>query len=101
MDNRLKLHAIFEEILNSRNVYFQPPESIKMKYPAIVYKRDNIDNRHADDTVYMQKDAYEVIVIDPNPDSIYVRKVSMLPMCRYERYYTSDNLNHDVFTIYF
>lgn len=101
MDNRLKLHAIFEEILNSRNVYFQPPETIKMKYPAIVYKRDNIDNRHADDTVYMQKDAYEVIVIDPNPDSIYVRKVSTLPMCRYERYYTSDNLNHDVFTIYF
>lgn len=101
MDNRLKLHAIFEEILNSRNVYFQPPESIKMKYPAIVYKRDNIDNRHADDTVYMQKDAYEVIVIDLNPDSEYVRKVSMLPMCRYERYYTSDNLNHDVFTIYF
>ena len=101
MGSRLELQAIFEEILDSRNVYFSPPESVKMKYPAIVYERDNISNRHADDTVYMQKDVYKVTVIDPNPDSEYVRKVSMLPMCRYERYYTSDNLNHDVFTIYF
>lgn len=101
MGNRFELHAIFEEILNSRNVYFKPPESIKMKYPAIVYERDNIDNRHADDTVYMQKDVYKVTVIDPNPDSEYVRKVSMLPLCRHERCFPSDNLNHDVFTIYF
>lgn len=101
MGNRLELHAIFEEILNSRNAYFQPPETIKMKYPAIVYERDNIDNRHADDTVYMQKDRYKVTVIDPNPDSEYVRKMSMLPMCRHDRHFKSDNLNHDVFIIYF
>lgn len=101
MGSRLELQAIFEEILDSRNVYFSPPESIKMKYPAIVYERDNIDNGHADDTVYMQKDVYKVTVIDPNPDSEYVRKVSMLTMCRHDRHFKSDNLNHDVFTIYF
>ena len=101
MDRRLELHEIFCEILGSRNVYFQPPESVKIEYPAIVYSRKKIDNRFANDNVYAQFNCYEVTVIDKNPDSEIVEKVSKLPMCRFDRPFTSDNLNHDVFTIYF
>ena len=43
MRNRLDLQKIFEDILGSKNVYFQPPESLKMKYPAIRYSLDDID----------------------------------------------------------
>lgn len=100
MDSRLKLQAIFEEILGSRNVYFQPPASVSMKYPAIVYSRSEIQNQFAANTVYAQATAYMVTVIDKNPDSEYVKKVSKLPMCSYDRSYRADNLNHDVFTIY-
>ena len=32
MASRLKLQTMLEEILGSRNVYFNPPESVKMKY---------------------------------------------------------------------
>ena len=32
MDRRLKLHEELCDILGSRNVYFQPPETVKMKY---------------------------------------------------------------------
>lgn len=101
MSNRLELHEIFCEILGSRNAYFQPPESVKMSYPAIRYSRKDTKNRFANDRVYMQKDCYEVIVIDKDPDSELVKIVSMFPMCSFDRHYVSDNLNHDVFTLYF
>lgn len=101
MANRLELQAIFEDLLGSQNVYFQPPESIKLKYPAIVYSRSDIQNEHADDSVYIQSYFYEVTVIDKDPDSEIVMAVSRLPKCRYDRHYTADNLNHDVFTIYY
>lgn len=101
MSNRLELHEILCEVLGSRNVYFQPPESVKMNYPAIVYSINNIDNTFADDDVYMQYYSYKVIVIDKDPDSEIVKKVSKLPRCTFDRPYTSDNLNHDVFTLYY
>lgn len=101
MGSRLELQAELEELLGSRNVYFQPPASVQMNYPAIVYSRSDIDNRFADNLVYKQDTAYEIIVIDEDPDSEIVRKVSNFPMSRFDRHYTSDNLNHDVFTIYY
>lgn len=99
MGSRLELQNLLESILGSRNVYYQPPESIKIKYPAIIYSRNNVDNNFADDIVYMQNHTYQIIVIDANPDSEIVNKISKLPMCRYNRHYTSDNLNHDVFIL--
>lgn len=101
MGSRLELQALLEQLLGSRNVYYQPPSSIFMNYPAIVYSRNDIENRHANNGVYTQHMAYSVIVIDENPDSEYVKKVSKLQMCSFDRHYTKDNLNHDVFTLYF
>ena len=98
-NSRIKLQNILEEILGSRNVYFQPPENIKMKYPAIVYTRSDIKNTYADNEVYKQDNVYQITVIDTNPDSDIVKKISKLPMCRYNRNFKSDNLNHDVFVI--
>lgn len=101
MGSRLELQTLLEDILGSENVYYQPPESVKMRYPAIVYSRSNIENRHANNGVYASSNQYSVTVIDPNPDSETVVKMSHLPLCRFDRHYTSDNLNHDVFTLYF
>lgn len=106
MNKRLELHEKLCSIVNmddsgDRHVYYQPPESIKMKYPAIVYSRENIQNDFADDEVYKQSYSYQVTVIDKNPDSEIVDKVSLLPMCRHDRHFKSDNLNHDVFTIFY
>ena len=101
MSKRLELHEILCDILGSRNVYFQPPESVKMNYPAIVYSRNNIDNQYGDNLAYIQKCAYSVILIDKNPDSEFVERLGQLPLCRHQRNYQSDNLNHDVFLIYF
>lgn len=101
MANRLDLQALLEQILGSRNVYFQPPESLKMSYPAIRYVRKPIQNRFADDSVYKQLQQYEITVIDKNPDSEIWKAISRLPKCRHDRHYQADNLNHDVFTLYY
>lgn len=99
MEKRLKLQAMLEEIANTRNVYFQPPESKAIEYPAIIYGLSSIVNNHADNLVYKQSKTYSLTVIDRDPDSELVDKISKLPTCRFDRHFTSDNLNHYVFTI--
>lgn len=101
MASRLSLQTMLEELLGSRNVYYQPPASVYMKYPAIVYSRKAIENVYADNEVYTQHNAYDLTVIDADPESEIVEKISKLPMCSFDRHYTADNLNHYVFTLYY
>ena len=98
-ERRLELHELLCRLLGTRKVYFQPPASVQMRYPAIVYSRYNIENVPADNLTYKQDTFYQLTVIDPDPDSQIVYKVAQLPMCVFDRHYASDNLNHDVFTI--
>lgn len=100
-NRRFLLHEIFCEILGTRNAYFQPPESVKMNYPAIVYGLDGIENTYANDGVYLSHRRYSVTVIDKNPDSEIVGKVAELPRCKFNRSYQKDNLNHYVFTLFY
>jgi hypothetical protein len=99
MGRRLDLHEVLCSALGSRNVYFQPPESLKLKYPAIIYEKHNIDITPADNLSYLKNWVYQITVVDKNPDSLIVEKISELPGVRYVRAFKSDNLNHDVFLI--
>lgn len=81
--------------------YFQPPESVRMKYPAIVYSLDDIANEFANDAVYLSNRRYAAILIDKNPDSEFVGELAAFPLCQFNRSYSKDNLNHYVFEIYF
>ena len=101
MASRLELQSLLEELLGSRNVYYQPPESIRMSYPAIVYSFQDIRNRYANDTVYTQAQSYQLTLIDEDPDNEMKNKISQLKMCSFDRHFKSGNLNHYVFTIYF
>lgn len=101
MGSRLELHDVLCDILGSAHVYFQPPASVQMIYPAIVYSRKNIESNFADDSVYKQNHAYELTVIYEDPDSDIPVSISQLPLCRFDRHYTADNLNHDSFTLYY
>ena len=101
MDRRAELGKIFREILGNGNVYFQPPSNTQMRYPAIRYERSEMAVKHADNGTYNRRIRYTVTVIDSNPDSEIVNRVSMLPYFYFDRHYAQDNLNHDVFEIYF
>ena len=102
MGNRLNLQSKLEELLGTRNVYFQPPESKKLVYDCIIYKKNDIWNRHANDKNYVLVDGYEVTVIYRNPDNQLTKEIlKAFPYSRFQRHFTSDNLNHDVINIYY
>ena len=101
MASRLQLQSKLEELLGSKNVYYQPPESVKISYPAIIYSKNRINTTKADDSNYLKKNQYEIIVISRLPDNPVIDKLLDIPYCSYDRHYVSDNLNHDVLTLYF
>lgn len=101
MADRLDLQSLLEELLESRNVYYQPPESIKMQYPAIRFSKPKIESVYANDSKYLMRDRYELIVISRTPDHPVIKKLLALQYCSYDRHYVDDNLNHDVLTLYY
>ena len=101
MASRLDLQNKLEELLGNRNVYYQPPESLKMKYPAIRYDKSTINSKHADNMKYSNFTRYEIIVIDNDPDNVVIDKILALPHSSYDRHYTSNNLHHDAINLYF
>ena len=101
MGQRTDLQQILATILGNDNVYFQPPANVQMKYPCIVYHRDFADTEFAGNQPYRYVKRYMVTVIDGDPDSTVSDEVAKLPMTTYNRFYTSDNLNHDVFNVFF
>lgn len=100
MASRLELHSELVDILGNNNVYFNPPEGMKMNYDAIRYKRKKIDSTFASNSVYTQNLCYELVAIYRDPDSELPIKLSKLPKCTHDRQYVVGNLIHDVFTIY-
>lgn len=101
MDRRLELQTKLEELLGNRHVYYQPPENLKMEYPAIRYSKSIIGSRHADNMKYSNLTRYEIIVIDKRPDNEVIDKILSLNYASYDRHYASNNLNHDVITLYY
>lgn len=102
MASRLNLHEELCEILGTRNVYFSPPASVLMKYPAIRYSRSGVSAQRANDRIYNNTNCYEVIVIYKDPDSdIPDRVQAHFPMCSLDRFYVADNLNHAILTLYY
>lgn len=101
MATRLELQVLLVSLLGSNNVYFQPPASIQMKYPCIVYKIDRLNTTYANNEPYNHTTRYQVTVIDRNPDSPIRDRVGALPMSSHERNFAVDQLNHDVYTLFF
>jgi len=99
MAPRLQLHQLLETF--TPNVYFQPPTNVQLKYPCIIYSRDYADTKFADGIPYDYVKRYIITVIDPDPDSVIPDKVAAMPLSLFNRFYTVDNLNHDVYNVYF
>ena len=106
MNDRKDLDEVLASIIDmtepdgDRHTYLNPPPSVRMRYPAIKYSLNNVDLTFANDGVYRTIPSYQVILIDDDPDSIYVGKILQIPYCSFNSFYIADNLNHWVFTIY-
>lgn len=100
-DRQPELQSILEKLLGTSNVYYQPPENLKMEYPCIKYSKNIISSHHADNIKYVNKTSYNITVIDKYPDNDVIGKILEMPLSSYNRHYIWDNLNHDVIKIYF
>lgn len=98
---RSQLHDLLKELLDSDNVYFQPPATKQMEYPCIRYELAPADTRFAGNSPYTYTKRYKVTVIAKDQDSDIPDKIAQLPMCLHNRYYAANNLNHNVFNLYF
>lgn len=99
MAPREQLQSILELLVD--HVYFQPGTNVQMQYPCITYERARQYAEYADDKPYCLTKQYQILMISRNPDQSAFDTISALPMCTHERFYVADNLNHDVFNIYF
>ena len=100
MASRPDLQKMFEDLLGTRNVYFQPPSNLEMHYPCIRYCLRTIDTDKANDKPYKLDKSYEVTYIDEDPDNEMAEKLAMLPFCTMVRSYVYDGLNCYVYTIH-
>lgn len=93
------LNEIFGESV--KEIYIQPPSGMQMVYPCLTITRDPGNTAFADNKVYRHQKKYLVTGISEDSDSDLYDLLSSLPRSSHERSFPADNLNHDVFTIFF
>ena len=98
---RLNLQTKLEELLGSRHVYYQPPENLKMEYPAIRYSKSDMEDIYANNIKYISRDVYDLVVIDKKPDNPVIKKLLELPYSEFDMLYVADGLNHDIVRIFY
>lgn len=102
MGSRLDLHAALLSVSGLENAYYQPPESVRLVYPCIIYSRDGKAEQFANDKLYTGTYRYTVTVVDTDPDSTIPDAIAKhIPLTSYDRRFVSDGLYHDVFQIYY
>lgn len=100
MASQKELQSTLISLLESRNVYYNPPASLLMKYDAIRYSLSNIKSNYANNNKYKNMKCYDLIVIALEPDPLVVDKILALPYSTMGRPYVSDNLHHYPITLY-
>lgn len=95
------MQALLEGVLGSTFVYFQPPSNVQMQYPCIVYQRDSARTEFAGNRPYNYTQRYQLTLISRDPADETLAKIAAMPMTAYNRFFVADNLNHDVFELYF
>ena len=99
-EKRLELHQKLLDLVG--HAYFQPPESVRMVYPAAVYNLTRVRPAAADDTKYLKFPGYLITIIDRDTDVDWISKMfDTFEYCYFERPYVADNLNHYSFIVYY
>lgn len=98
---RLTLQTKLENLLGSKHVYYQPPENLKMEYPAIRYSKSDEEDIYANNIKYLSMSVYDLVVIDKKPDNPVIKKLLELPYSEFDRHYVADGLNHDIIRIFY
>lgn len=101
MKTRLELQELLQNLLGTNHVYYQPPENLKIEYPAIRYSKEDVFSNKANNKKYCKYTIYDIVVLDKKPDNKVIDKILDLPYTEFDRHYVSDGLHHDIIRIYF
>lgn len=102
MDRRLSLHKELKELLGSDNCYYQPPESLKLKFDCIVYNLSSAKVDKADDKVYLWTRRYNLTLFTKDPDNPLIEEIPKhFEYCSLNNHYTKDHLNCYNYVLYF
>ena len=99
--NRAKLHHILEGILGSKNVYYDPPESFKLKYPCIVYYMEGFYDISADNQTYRRMRRYNMTYITTDSEDSVADQLADLRYCTFNRSFSVSDLFHFAYTIFY
>lgn len=90
------------QITGIKNVYYQPPSNVRINYPCIRFKLDGADVKYASNTPYRMMVKYQIIYVTNKVDDDMITQLpSQLRYCSFDRQYTSDNLYHYVFEVFY
>ena len=101
-NHRLDLHEKLCEILGNRNVFFQPPETLKIPNRAIIYRMSDMDQKRANNKLYSKTNRYQILFCTPNPDeTVYDDILEEFEMSTLERSYRYENLNYYSISLFY
>lgn len=99
-DRRKHIYTVLAAICP--NVYYEPPTGQQIKYPCIIYRRGNLNRKRANGKIYGYNVQFELTLISKKTEeNDMFDQLLNLDYCSFDRHYTSDNLNHDSFSLYF
>lgn len=107
MGRRPSLQSELQALIGPRadgkqNVYFQPPESVKLNYPCIVYNETRPSIHRANDKAYEYTQCYEITLIGKDAEwDLPEMLVKHFRHITIERFFVSDNLYHVALTLYY
>jgi hypothetical protein len=101
MGSRKDLNEILVTILGSSNVYFQPPENVKLTYPCIIYVRDDIQVLRASNVLHKISKKYTITLIGNDVDTDLPERLLELETVSFDRRYIKDGLVHDVLSLFY
>lgn len=101
MEGRLELHNILKSL--TQNVYYEPADGQQLVYPCIVYNRQSLDNKRANNAnLYVGNINYNVTYMSRNGGVTMMKNLlKALPSASLTSIMTTQGIYHETYSVYF
>ena len=100
MDQRLLFHSKLSSVLPGVALFFSKPPDTELVYPCVIYTRSRAKALHANGKKYSVRPMFTCVLMTNLPDDHLFNILENMSLSTHDRSYLSDDINHDVFTIY-
>lgn len=103
MSKRMLIRRILTEAIRKSKedykLFYNPLGDERLIYPCIIYKRDSVRQRHADNIRYHTHEIYQVTIIDKRVETPILDILLDNQYCVYENEFIVDNMHHTILKI--